>query len=100
MEERTVLNQFKTHHSRSSSGQFVVPLPRKVNVSSIGESRSQAVRRFLYLERALSTKGLSGQFNDVMSEYFEMGHAEPIPVAHFNKPPSQVFYLPMHIVQK
>ena len=67
MEERTVVNQFKTHHSRSSSGRFVVQLPRKVNVPSIGESRSQAVRRFLYLERALSTKGLSGQFNDVMS---------------------------------
>ena len=29
-----------------------------------------------------------------------MGHAEPIPVADLNKPPSQVFYLPMHIVQK
>ena len=100
MEERTVVNQFETHHFRSSSGRFVVPLPRKLNMPSIGESRSQAVRRFLYLERALSKKGLSGQFNDVMSEYFEMGHAEPIPVTDLNKPPSQVFYLPMHIVQK
>ena len=29
-----------------------------------------------------------------------MGHAEPIPVTDLNKPPSQVCYLPMHIVQK
>ena len=100
MEERTVVNQFKTHHFRSFSGRFVVPLPRKSNKPSIGESRSQAVRRFLYLKRALSKKGLSGQFNDVMSEYFEIGRAEPIPVTDLNKPPSQVCYLPMHIVQK
>ena len=88
MEERTVVNQFITHHFRSSSGRFVVPLPRKLNIPSIGESRSQAVRRFLYLEQALSKKVLSGQFNDVMSEYFEIGHAEPIPVADLNKPSS------------
>ena len=87
MEERTVINQFKTHYFHSSSGRFVVPLPRKLNKASIGESRSQAVRRFLYLERALSKKVLSDQFNDVMSEYFEMDHAEPIPVTDLNKPP-------------
>ena len=100
MKERTVVKKFKTHNFCSSSGRFVVPLPRKLNIPSIGESESQAVRRCLHLKQALSKKGLFGQFNEVMSEYFEMGHAEPVPVTDLNKPLSQVFYLPMHIVRK
>ena len=94
------MKHFETHHSCSSSGQFVVPLPRKVNASVIGESRSQAVRRFLHLEKSLSVKRLSKQFNDVINEYFDEGHAEPIPVTDLKKTRSEVFYLPMHIVQK
>ena len=98
-EEQTVMKHFETHHSHSSSGQFVVPL-RKVNAPVIGESRSQAVRRFLHLEKSLSVKRLSKQFNDVINEYFDEGRAEPIPVTDLKKTPSEGFYLPMHIVQK
>ena len=93
-EERTVMKHFETHHSCSSSGRFVVPLPRKENTPVIGESRSQAVRRSFHLEKSLSVKGLSKQFNDVINEYFD------IPVADLKKTQSEVFYLPMHIVQK
>ena len=99
-EERIVMKHFETHHSRSSSRRFVVPLPHKVNTPVIGESRSQAVRSFLHLEKSLSVKGLFKQFNDVINKYFDEGHAEPIPVADLKKTPSEVFYLPMHIVQK
>ena len=48
----------------------------------------------------LSSKGLSGQFNNVMHEYFDMGHAEPVPESDFKKSPYQVFYLPIQIVQR
>ena len=74
-----IVDHFETQYSRSLSGRFVIPLPRRVNASTIGESRSQAIRRFVYLKRLLSSKGLSGQFNDVIHEYFDMGHAEPVP---------------------
>ena len=29
-----------------------------------------------------------------------MGHAEPVPTAHLEKPEKDVFYLPMHVVKK
>ena len=35
-----------------------------------------------------------------MTEYFEMGHAEPVPVADLENPMQNVFYLPMHAVRK
>ena len=95
-----VVDHFETQHSHSLSGRFVIPLPQRVNVPTIGESRSQAIRRFVYLERLWSTKRLSCQFNNVISEYFNMSHAEPVPESDLIKSPYQVFYLPTLIVQR
>ena len=39
-------------------------------------------------------------FAAVMEKYFEMDHAELVPVADLLKPPKDVFYLPMHTVRK
>ena len=52
-EERSVVSHFKESHRRNEGGRFIVPLPQKPNSPSLGESRSQAVRRFLSLERSL-----------------------------------------------
>lgn len=38
-------------------------------------------------------------FADVVEEYFSLSHAEEI-IADFQKPPNEVFYLPMHAVHK
>ena len=35
-----------------------------------------------------------------MDEYFDLGHTEPIPISDMEKPPHEVFYLPMHAVYK
>ena len=56
-EERSVVNHYRSTHYRSPDGRFVVPLPKRPNVLNLGESRSQAVCRFLSLERALHAKG-------------------------------------------
>ena len=45
LEEQTVLSHFKENHHRNEAGRFVVPLPKKSNAPSLGESRSQAVRK-------------------------------------------------------
>ena len=100
MEERTAVHHFRGNHSRTDSGRFVVPLPKKLNTKPIGESRSQAVRRFLSLERSLRAKNQFNDFESVMLEYLDMGHAEPVPPADMEKPQHQVFYLPMHAVHK
>lgn len=100
LEERSAVQHFERHHSRNESGQFIVPLPKRPQAKQIGESRSQAVRRFRSLEKSLHARGLSNEFNAVMEEYFEKDHAELVPAADLEKPTHEVFYLPMHVVLK
>ena len=78
----------------------MVPLPRNLKSQSLGESRSQAVRRLLSFERSLHSKGRFPEFKIVMDEYFDQGHAELVPVVDFEKPSHSVFYLPIHAVTK
>ena len=99
-EERSVVQHFRDNHYRTETGRFVVPLPRKPHAKPLGESRSQAVRRFLALECSLRSKNQFDTFHAVMEEYFEMGHAEPIPAAELEGLQKDVFYLPMHAVRK
>ena len=61
VQERCVVEHFKQHHSRTKEGQFMVPLAKKSPPLVIGESRSQAVRRFQLMECSLNAKG---QFNE------------------------------------
>ena len=75
-------------------------LPKKETAKQLGESRSQALRRFLSLECNLHSKGQFNKFGEVIQEYFDLGHAEIVPAEDLTKPPSQVFYLPMHAVHK
>jgi hypothetical protein len=99
-EERSVVRHFEANHYRTKDGRFVVPLPRKPDTKSLGESRSQAVRRFLTLEHSLRYKGQFEEVDTVIQEYFEQGHAEVVPDADREKPPQDVFYLLIHAVRK
>ena len=99
-EEKSVVQHFEKNHTRAPDGRFIVPLMKRPHAPPLGESRSQAVRRFLSLEHSLRAKGEFGAFNTVMQEYFDMKHAEPVPPLDLDKPPQDVFYLPMHAVKK
>lgn len=99
-EERTVLHHFDAHHSRDSEGRFLVPLPKRSTATKLGESRAQAVRRFISFERAMHAKGEFEEVHKVIEEYFVNKHAEPVPQVDLEKPPSEVFYLPIHVVRK
>ena len=99
-EERFVVTHFQKSHHRDNTGRFVVPLPRRTDVEPLGESRSLAVRRFVSIERSLHSKGKFQDLKNVVEEYFELDHAEPVPEADLDKPCKDVFYLPMHIVVK
>ena len=94
------MRHFKENHYRSITGRFIVPLPKNPQRKPMGESRSQAVRRFHSLERSLYAKGQFQEFVTVMNEYFELKHAEPVPLIDLEKPTSETFYLPMHAVRK
>ena len=99
-EERMVVRHFESNHTRSTEGRFIVPLPRNPSATPLGESRSQAVRRFLSLERSLNQKGRFEEFDAVMQEYFDLKHAEEVPTPDLERPPDLTFYLPMHAVYK
>ena len=100
VDERTVLDHFYSHHSHLPDGRFIVPLPRKPNAKLIGESRTQAVRRFISFERSLHAKDQFSDVNAVVEEYFEAGHAEEVPESDLHKLVNEVFYLPVHCVRK
>lgn len=99
-DEKAVMDHFKNHHVRLEDGRFVVPLPRKRGVAPLGESLSQAVRRFISFERTLRMKGQFAEFKAVIDEYFESRHAEPVPENDLQKSLKLVYYLPMHAVRK
>ena len=94
------MQHIQTNNYHDEIGRFVVPLPRKPAAKPLGESRSQAVQRFLSLEHSLHCKGQFTDFNTVMQEYFDIKHAESVPTVDLNKPAESVFYLPMHAVRK
>ena len=99
-EERYVVKHFQENHTRDIDGRFVVPLPRKLHASPLGESRSTAVRRFLSLERSLRAREQFDQFEECIQEYFKMGHAEEVHESSMNCSSHDIFYLPMHAVYK
>ena len=72
----------------------------KTNVTLLGESRSLAVRRFKALEHSLRAKPQFNEFSITMRKYFEMGHAEFVPVSELKRPCNEVYYLPMHTARK
>ena len=55
-EESAVVDHFKSHHTRLTDGRFLVPLPKQPGGNPLGESRSQAVRRFSHLSVLYTTK--------------------------------------------
>ena len=73
LEERTAL---RPHHSRTREGRFIVPLPRKSDAKPISEFQSRAIHRFMSLEHLLTLNGCFNEFEAVMQEYLDMGHAE------------------------
>ena len=75
-QEKLVLKQFISTHKHSKDGRFIVQLPWKPDAKPLGESRAQAVRRFLSLEQSLHSKGRFKVVDEVIQEYFELGHAE------------------------
>ena len=99
-QERTVVQHFKENHTKTKEGRFVVPLPKNPQTKPLGESRTQAVRRFLSLEKTLQSKNQFKEFATVMEEYKQMDHAETVPFIDLQKPSEEVFYLPMHAVYK
>ena len=88
-----------SHHYLPQQGRYCVSLPKRPETPSLGSSRTQAVQRYLSYERAILKKKTWKQFQAVVQEYFDLGHAERVPETSLELS-ENVFYLPMHSVTK
>ena len=80
-EESFVIKHFNENYSHTDDGRFIVPLPLKPNAGVLGVSGSTAVRQFLALKHSLHHKGHFSEFSAAIQEYFDMGHAEEVPLS-------------------
>ena len=95
IDEKSAVEHFERTHQRDETGRFVVPLPKRKDAVPLGDSRTLAVKRLKTLEGSLRAKGQFGEFAKCINEYFEMGHAEPVPKEEIAR---DNFYMPMHAV--
>ncbi|VEN57358.1 unnamed protein product [Callosobruchus maculatus] len=73
-EDIYVEQKFSKEHSRDSTGRYIVTYPFKPNFE-LGDSREQAIRRFLNLESKLNRHcQLKQDYHEFMTEYESLGH--------------------------
>ena len=101
VKEQLVIQHFKENHICRNGGRFTVPLPcnpswfqRDWRIKISSGQEVHVPRIFTAL------KGSIGGIPTLIREYFNKEHAELVPTVNLNKPPYQVFYLPMHAVRK
>ncbi|UYV77693.1 hypothetical protein LAZ67_15001961, partial [Cordylochernes scorpioides] len=102
-EELECENIFRTTTFRYEKGRYVVSLPFKLNYNKrnyqLGYSKSQALRRFLSLERRSHQNPIYSQcVREFMQEYLNLGHIEVINYIEPEQPSHHVYYMPYHAV--
>ncbi|XP_074032129.1 uncharacterized protein [Leptinotarsa decemlineata] len=91
-EEKLCEEHFLQNTSRLSNGRFVVKIPFKKFLENLGESREQARKRFLSLEKKLNENSkLKSLYSDFMAEYESLGHMNKI---NEDETVKYSFYLP------
>ncbi|XP_067647299.1 uncharacterized protein Indy isoform X1 [Eurosta solidaginis] len=97
-EEMDCESHFKANFVRLPSGDYSVRLPIKSNISLLGESYSQALRRFLNLERKLERQPtLKAQYGAFIHEYLDLKHMSLVSESNHNL---CKYFLPHHCVLK
>lgn len=85
--------------TQNENGQFIVKIPfkpDKFGPTTLGNSRSQCLARFLYLERRFSKDtDLREEYCKVMQEYIDMGHMTEV-----GPTDEKLYYIPHHAVIK
>ena len=66
----------------------------------LGESRTNAIKRFINLEHLLRSRGTFKEFENAVQEYFQLNHAEPVPKDELGKTCTEVYYFLTHVVRK
>ena len=97
-EEIKIENHYQqTHTYDAKKKRYTVRLPMSDERSELGESRTQALNRAKANEQSLIKKGKLAQFQEVLQEYVDLGHAVPVGK---DQHPAQVYFMPIHAVFK
>ena len=100
-EELSIQNHYSSTHSFDvAKGKYQVVLPRNSKGLVLGDSKSRALKRYTNNERALIRKGKYAQFQAVVQEYLDLGHAQLLTSEDLAVPTPSTYYLPMHGVVK
>ena len=76
-------------------------MPFKPDSSPLGDTFTQAKRRFLDLEKRLDSKpNLKEGYTEFIHEFIDLNHLEPVPDNEIAKPDHQLNFLPHHCVHK
>ncbi|XP_074109295.1 uncharacterized protein LOC141534050 [Cotesia typhae] len=87
---------YQLNTTRDATGRYIVKLPFKVDNVEFGNSRQQAYKRFLSLQRRLNlNQQLKIEYNKVMQEYIDLGHM--VFVSNDQEPG---YFLPHHPIIK
>ncbi|XP_011884011.1 PREDICTED: uncharacterized protein LOC105571146 [Vollenhovia emeryi] len=91
-------SHFRSTHSRSADGRYVVRLPFKTDPPiDIGHSRYKAERLLQSLIRRFhSQPTLKNDYCAFMRDYADLGHMRPAPAS--STPPNQTYFVPHHPV--
>ncbi|UYV79060.1 hypothetical protein LAZ67_17000972 [Cordylochernes scorpioides] len=97
-EEKSCGDIYDKNFCISTDGRYSVGLPFK-SVPNLGDSRQNAMKGFLALERKLhKSSNLLQQYKDFMMEYLSLNHMELIPKIERDKPSDKCYYIPHHCV--
>ena len=100
-EEQQVEEHFAaTHTYDKKERRYTVRLPKKNSTLQLGDSRGQALNRAKDNERSLLRKDCWPQFQAVIQEYLDLGHATLINPEDLHQSPSTNYYMPIHAVFK
>ncbi|XP_072403079.1 uncharacterized protein [Diabrotica undecimpunctata] len=88
---------FSSTVKRNDEGRFITNIPLRGSIANIGDSKRQASKRFLNLEKKLHKNDvLKRMYTEFMEEYIQLGHMFKVD----DSQQSFSYYLPHHGVLK
>ena len=99
-EARVEKHYEESHRYVQEEGRYEVTLPRSLGELELGESRSRALHRARSNEKSLLRRDKYVEFQAVMAEYLELGHARLVSSEDLLLPPTSTYYMPIHSVVK
>lgn len=98
-DEQYCEQHFVKNTTRDATGRFVVRYPLKQDITVIGATRDQAIKRFYSLERKLNRDPqLKQEYIKFLAEYESLGHMSRI--SNDDELAASNYYLPHHPVVK